>query len=84
MFHLMCWHVDTVREELGMGTFGKVYYCDDSKHGDGVALKVVRSIPKYIESAKIEAEILSRVFEKQKKAQVNWCMKMYSHFHYQG
>lgn len=67
-----------------MGTFGKVFLCDDRKHGDTVALKVVRSIPKYIDSAKIEANILSKVYDKQKKIGSNWCMKMFSHFHYLG
>ena len=67
-----------------MGTFGKVFHCDDAKYGDRVALKVVRSIPKYIDSAKIEADILSKVYAKQKKSGTSWCMKMFSHFHYEG
>jgi hypothetical protein len=37
----------TVVKQLGIGTFGKVLQCDDSKHGDSVAIKVIRKIEKY-------------------------------------
>lgn len=70
--------------ELGAGTFGKVYYCKDSKYNDYIALKVVRSISRYVDSAKIEADILSKVYNKQKEYNSNFCMKMFSHFDYNG
>lgn len=76
--------LDTIIKELGTGTFGKVYYCSDSKHNDHVALKIVRKIEKYVDSAKIEADILSVVFKKQKLCGTSFCMKMYSHFSYRG
>ena len=41
----------TIIKELGIGTFGKVLYCNDSKHNDHVAIKVIRKIEKYVESA---------------------------------
>ncbi len=75
---------DVIREEIGKGTFGKVFRCKDLKHGDTVALKVVRSVDRYIRSAKIEAEICDTVFDEQQKACVNYCVKMYSDFYYQG
>ena len=35
---------DVVQTELGTGTFGKVYQCQDRKYDRKVAVKVVRSI----------------------------------------
>lgn len=70
--------------ELGVGTFGKVYKCLDAKHKDVVALKVVRRIRKYRESARIEASILSDVYSRQKKERSNFIVKMYSHFEFDG
>jgi dual specificity protein kinase CLK2/3 len=66
--------------EIGMGTFGKVFHCFDSKHKDTVAIKVVRSIKRYVDSAKIEADILDHVYDCQAKQNSNYCLKLYSHF----
>eukprot|EP01031_Cornospumella_fuschlensis_P025628 gene25628-30950_t len=66
--------------ELGKGTFGKVYKCLDTKHQDYVALKVVRSIKRYIHSAKIEAKLCDDVYKKQKEAKSSYCVKMFAHF----
>ena len=44
-----------------MGTFAKVYECLDTQTQSTVALKVVRAIRKYNESAKIEGDILQTV-----------------------
>jgi serine/threonine protein kinase len=73
-----------VLKEVGKGTFGKVLKCLDSKYNSIVAVKVVRSIPKYVDSARIEADILSDVCNQQKKAGVKLCVKMYSDFDYNG
>jgi dual-specificity kinase len=51
----------TVRAELGKGTFGRVVEMWDEKMRITVAVKVVRSISKYRDEAKIEAEILREV-----------------------
>ncbi|KAJ1427054.1 kinase-like domain-containing protein [Ochromonadaceae sp. CCMP2298] len=67
-------------KRLGIGTFGAVFKCHDSKHGDVVALKVVRSIKRYIDSAQIEARVLHDLFDQQKAKGVDVCLKMYSHF----
>lgn len=61
-----------------------MFKCNDSKHRDQVAVKIIRSIKRYIESAKIEAEILDDIYDKQKERNVNVCVKMYSHFKFDG
>ena len=52
--------------QLGVGTFGRVLECVDttaqSQHDDGiVAIKVIRSVKRYLEAAQIEAEILQHI-----------------------
>ena len=49
--------LDILEKECGIGTFGKVFLAADGKREVTVALKIVRSINKYIDSAKIEAEV---------------------------
>lgn len=71
--------------EMGTGTFGKVYRCRDFKHNDVVALKCIRSIGKYIESAKVESKILNSIYKKQRDMLQSggldreYCVKMYTH-----
>jgi len=50
-----------IHSELGKGTFGLVLECWDKKRSRLVAVKVVRAIKRYIESAETEAHILSQV-----------------------
>ncbi len=70
---------------MGKGTFGKVFKCEDSKHNDIVAVKVVRAVPRYIKSAEIEAKICDDIFEKMKESmKKSPCVKMFSHFHFRG
>ncbi len=66
---------------LGEGTFGRVCECADlraslrsgSKGGDSdsgpglVAVKVVRAVPRYVQEARIEAEMLEEVLKKYYK-----------------
>lgn len=66
--------------QIGMGTFGKVFHCHDNKHKDMVAVKVVRSVKRYVDSAKIEADILDHIYDCQAKQKSNYCLKLYSHF----
>jgi hypothetical protein len=61
-----------------------VYKCHDHKHNDHVAVKVVRSIKRYIESARIEARILDNVYDKQNEKNSDYCVKMFSHFRFEG
>lgn len=76
--------VDVVKREIGEGTFGKVYKCLDEKYDDVVAIKVVRGISRYVDSAKIEANILDNIFKKQKHHRTNCCVNQYSHFPFEG
>jgi dual-specificity kinase len=75
---------DAITKELGKGTFGVVLKCKDLKHNDHVALKIIRSIERYIDSAKIESDILDDVYDKQNAQGVNLCVKMYSRFRFEG
>jgi dual-specificity kinase len=43
---------------LGDGTFGRALKCKDNKTSEVVAVKIVRAVDRYAESAKIEANIL--------------------------
>jgi serine/threonine protein kinase len=47
--------------EGGTGTFGKVLMCEEPKGARLVAVKVIRRIRKYVESGRVEAEILEDV-----------------------
>ena len=53
----------------------------DTKHDKDVAIKIVRSIEKYVDSAKIEAKILNDVYDKQKQEKFAPCVKMYQSFY---
>ena len=84
LYTAVCYTQDTITKELGKGTFGSVFKCKDSKHNDHVALKIIRNIPRYIDSAKIESDILDDVFEKQSSTGVDLCVNMYSRFRHEG
>ena len=46
---------------LGDGTFGRVLEVKDLKYNEYYAMKVIRSVKRYIESAEIEANILFKL-----------------------
>lgn len=69
---------------MGKGTFGKVFLCTDAKYNSFVAIKIIRSIERYIESARIEVQILSDVYKNQKMQNVDYCVKLWSRFRYNG
>ncbi len=48
----------------GEGTFGTVLRVVDTKYGDELAVKVVRSVPRYLEAARVEEEVLMKLREK--------------------
>jgi serine/threonine protein kinase len=75
---------DVVKKLLGKGTFAKVFKCSDLKHKDKVALKVIRRISRYVDSARIEADILRDIFDKQRSKNVDLCVELYSTFQYDG
>lgn len=88
--HIDWWNGQTfhdryvVEKLLGVGTFGKVLYCKDLKHNDHVAIKVIRRVAKYIESAEIETEILDDIYCEQKRSRKFYCVKLYSTFRLNG
>ena len=54
---------DTVLALAGQGTFGTVLTVWDAKHREEVALKMVRAVRRYSESARVERDILLRLRE---------------------
>lgn len=48
-----------IKELLGQGTFGKVVRAYDNQTKDMVAIKIIKSIPKYREASKIELRVLT-------------------------
>jgi serine/threonine protein kinase len=72
----------TIENLIGKGTFGKVFIAWDSKYQERVALKIVRDVPKYYESACVEAHILRNIYKQMKESGQNpkLCMKLYSTF----
>jgi serine/threonine protein kinase len=73
-----------LKDQCGIGTFGKVYLALDSKKNDYVAIKVVRKIKRYVESAKIEADVLCDIRDKQFKENKSSCVEMFSDFDFNG
>ncbi|KAG2510840.1 hypothetical protein BBO99_00003608 [Phytophthora kernoviae] len=69
--------------EAGLGTFGRVLECLDKQRNIVVAIKVVRKVDKYTESAKIEAAILQDVNDKDKHND-GLCVRMFKWFEYKG
>jgi dual-specificity kinase len=53
--------IDKVLSFMGRGTFAKVVECWDRECKSYVAVKIVRSIPKYTDSAEIEVDILKDI-----------------------
>ena len=51
--------IDEIVRLLGQGTFGKVVEAIDLKRGSKVAIKVIRSVPKYRDASRIELRVLS-------------------------
>ena len=79
-----------VIELMGMGTFGRVYKCKDFKHNDVVALKCIRAISKYIDSAVVETKILNQVYRqqfdqlKQQRIEREYCVKLYTRVYHES
>ena len=74
--------------EAGMGTFGRVVECCDLKKGRSrVALKIVRRIERYTESAAVEAEVLrdvNRAAEASGRRGGTLCVKLLETFEHRG
>lgn len=63
----------------GQGTFGKVLDVLDTKYNDRVALKVIRSVPRYLEAAIAEIRILDKIREKDTERK-SLCVRLYTNF----
>jgi serine/threonine protein kinase len=73
-----------INGDLGLGTFGRVLCCRDLKReGEEVAVKVIRSIKRYEESAKIEFGVLLDVNKRGGRG-VELCVKMLDNFIHAG
>ena len=77
---------------LGKGTFGTVLQCYDSERNENVAIKVVRAVDKYKQSARFEITILKAVSTYSERSrqftftsfQINWELIRFSFQHYLG
>lgn len=72
-------------KDLGIGTFGRVLACLDRqrrRYHEEVAIKVVRDVKRYYESAQIEADILRHVNSRGDKRGTALCVHMLDHFHF--
>lgn len=63
----------------GDGTFGRVVLAHDSSTKREVAIKIIRDVPRYMDNAKIEADILMDI-QKADPDGKNGCAIMYEHF----
>lgn len=72
-------HRYEVRALAGQGTFGTVLAVFDTKHKEEIALKVVRSVQKYLDASYVEIDILDKIrkADKQKKSHI---VRLYGSF----
>ncbi|XP_052003109.1 dual specificity protein kinase CLK2b isoform X2 [Xyrauchen texanus] len=69
---------------LGEGTFGKVLECiDHHRSGSRIALKIIRNVQKYRESARLEINVLEKINQKDPENN-NLCVQMFDWFDYHG
>lgn len=74
-----------IEREVGVGTFGRVLECTDLSRRPGrrVAIKIVRNVKRYYESALIEADIVEDVNRRGGRG-VTHCAIMYECFTFSG
>ena len=86
-------HRYQVIRDVGLGTFGRVVECLNLRHptyhrgNDShrtVAIKIVRNIQRYHDSAIIEADICERINREQSKQHKDFCAKMLDRFNLSG
>ena len=70
-----------ITHDVGLGTFGRVVRCKDLKTQSSVAVKVIRDIERYVDSAKIEASIISDV-NKGGRRGTELCVKLIGTFYH--
>jgi dual-specificity kinase len=64
---------------IGSGTFAEVLGCYDCSYHEPVAMKIIRGIPKYIDAAEIEIEILRDL-----RGRAKYAVELLDHFMYRG
>lgn len=70
-----------ILDDLGEGTFGKVVECWDRQESRRVAVKVVRSINKYRQAARLEIDVLLRLNSADPNGMFH-CVKLQSWFEF--
>ena len=70
-----------MKKHLSDGTFGRVMLVENMKDKNLYAMKIILPIKKYIDSARVEANLVEKVLEKDiyNKSHV---IKIYEHFHF--
>lgn len=66
---------------MGDGTFGRVLKVMRRIDGRFFACKVIRAVPRYVDSAIVEAQILERVHKLDLK-DVSRCVRIFEHFQF--
>lgn len=70
-----------ILSDLGEGTFGKVVECWDRRLCQRVAVKIIRSVTKYRQAARLEIDVLMHL-KMHDPLQLYHCVKFYSWFDY--
>lgn len=68
---------------LGDGTFGRVFCVYDMQESSYKALKVIRAVERYVQAAKVEADILRQVNRADPENQSN-IVRLYHDFEYEN
>jgi dual-specificity kinase len=72
----------TMKQIFGDGTFGRCVHCTDRRDRP-VAVKVIRDVPRYVDNAKIEVEVLEAI-RKADNSQDSYCVQLFeTFFHHQ-
>eukprot|EP00590_Aulacoseira_subarctica_P001178 CAMPEP_0172432640 /NCGR_PEP_ID=MMETSP1064-20121228/64332_1 /TAXON_ID=202472 /ORGANISM="Aulacoseira subarctica , Strain CCAP 1002/5" /LENGTH=596 /DNA_ID=CAMNT_0013180107 /DNA_START=151 /DNA_END=1941 /DNA_ORIENTATION=- len=66
--------------DVGLGIFGRVVACIDHRRKEEVAIKIVRNVKRYYESAQIEADILRHVNSRRDDRATTLCVLLKDHF----
>jgi serine/threonine protein kinase len=69
--------------EVGIGTFGRVLKCMDLRRRDFVAIKIVRDVKRYYESALVEARIMQDI-NRQGGRGLSHCVRLFDSFTFHG
>ncbi|XP_003745131.2 dual specificity protein kinase CLK2 [Galendromus occidentalis] len=74
----------TIIATLGEGTFGKVVQVVDEQTKEKLALKIIKNVDKYRESAKLEINVLETLNRQEDATGHKLCVRMLNWFNYHG